>query len=77
MQFEGTRLKGNLLLHVVFALSASAMMLALCGWRVWQRGTAGEAPGRFYVGLALGTVVLVVLAGHLGGIVSGVEGGAR
>ena len=75
-QLEGITMKGNLLLHVVFALSSSAMIWALCGWRVWQRRSAGEVPGRIYLGLALGTGVLIALAGHFGGIVSGVEAAA-
>ena len=72
-QLEGARLKGNLLLHMVFALSASGMILVLCGWRVRQHGTSKGPPGRVYFALALGTFVLITLAGHLGGILSGVE----
>jgi len=34
------------------------------------------APGVIYIFLALATVLLIVLAGHWGGFVSGVEGGA-
>jgi uncharacterized membrane protein len=75
-QLEGARLKGNLLLHMVFALSASGMILVLCGWRVRQHGTSKEPPGRVYFALALGTFVLITLAGHLGGILSGVESAA-
>src|SRR5256886_10473557 len=33
-QLEGAKLKGNLLLHMVFALSASTMVWLLFGWRV-------------------------------------------
>jgi uncharacterized membrane protein len=75
-QLEGARLKGNLLLHLIFALSASGMIWVLCGWRVRQQGTPKQPPGRLYFALALGTFVLIALAGHLGGILSGVEGGA-
>ncbi|HVJ57329.1 MAG TPA: DUF2231 domain-containing protein, partial [Terrimicrobiaceae bacterium] len=75
-QLEGARLKGNLLLHMVFALAASGMILVLCGWRVRQRRTSKEPPGRVYFALALGTFVLITLAGHLGGILSGVESAA-
>src|SRR2546428_13939872 len=35
--FEGARLKGNVLLHLIFALSASGMILLLCVWRVRPR----------------------------------------
>jgi uncharacterized membrane protein len=73
-QLEGARLKGNLLLHLIFAMSASGMIWVLCGWRVRQHGTSKQPPGRVYFALALGTFVLIALAGHLGGILSGVEG---
>jgi uncharacterized membrane protein len=36
-QLEGARLKGNLRLHLIFALSASGMIWLVCGWRVHQR----------------------------------------
>jgi uncharacterized membrane protein len=75
-QLEGARLKGNLLLHLVFALTASGMIWLLCGWRVRQRRFLQSMPGIIYIALALATVLLIVLAGHLGGIVSGVESGA-
>jgi uncharacterized membrane protein len=75
-QLEGARLKGNLLLHVVFALSASAMIWVLCGWRMRQQGAWKQLPGRVYFVFALGTFVLITLAAHLGGILSGVESGA-
>jgi uncharacterized membrane protein len=75
-QLEGARLKGNLLLHLVFALTASGMIWLLCGWRVRQRRFLRSMPGIIYIALALATVLLIALAGHLGGIVSGVESGA-
>jgi uncharacterized membrane protein len=75
-QLEGARLKGNLLLHMVFALSASGMILVLCGWRFRQQGTSRRFQGRVYMAVALGALVLITLAAHLGGILSGVESGA-
>jgi uncharacterized membrane protein len=75
-QLEGAKLKGNLLLHLVFALSASGMIWLLCGWRVRQRNLPQRKPGIVYIALALATVLMIALAGHLGGIVSGVENGA-
>jgi uncharacterized membrane protein len=68
---EGAILKGNLLLHLIFALSASGMIWLLCGWRVRQRRFPERPPGVIYIVLALATVLLIALAGHLGGIVSG------
>ena len=73
---EGARLKGNLLLHLISALAASGMIWLLCGWRVRQRRFPERTPGIIYIALALATVLLIALAGHLGGIVSGVESGA-
>src|ERR1700740_778288 len=32
-QLEGAKLKGNLLLHLSFALASSGMIWLLCGWR--------------------------------------------
>ena len=75
-QLEGAKLKGNLLLHLLFALAASGMIWFLCGWRFRQRKFPQRAPGIFYIFLALATVLLIAIAGHLGGIVSGVESGA-
>lgn len=75
-QLEGARLKGNLLLHMTFALIASAMIWLLCGSRFRERKLPPQAPGAGYIALAIATVLLIALAGHLGGIVSGVESGA-
>jgi uncharacterized membrane protein len=75
-QLEGAKLKGNLLLHLIFALSASGMIWLLSGWRISQRRFPERTPGVIYIFLALATVLLIALAGHLGGFVSGVEGGA-
>jgi len=74
-QLEGAKLKGNLLLHLIFALSASGMIWLLCGWRISQRKLPQRTPGLIYIFLAFATVLLIAIAGHLGGFVSGVEGG--
>jgi hypothetical protein len=52
------------------------MIWLLCGWRVLQRRFPQRTPGITYIFLALATVLLIAIAGHLGGIVSGVESGA-
>lgn len=75
-QLEGAKLKGNLLLHMIFALAASGMIWLLCGWRISERKLPQRTPGLIYILLALVTVLLIALAGHLGGFVSGVESGA-
>jgi len=63
-------------LHLLFALAASGMIWFLCGLRFRQRQSQ-RAPGIFYIFLALATVLLIAIAGHLGGFVSGVESGAN
>ena len=75
-QLEGSKLKGNLLLHLLFALGASGMIWLLCAWRISQRKLPLRTPGLIYMLLALATVLLIAIAGHLGGFVSGVESGA-
>jgi len=74
---EDAKLKGNLLLHLIFTLSASGMIWLLCGWRVRQRRFPERSPGVIYIVLAFATVLLIAIAGHLGGIVSGVESGVN
>ncbi len=76
-QLEGAKLKGNVLLHLIFALSASGMIWLLCGWRVRQRRFPERTSGVIYIISSLATVLLIGLAGHLGGIVSGIESGAN
>jgi uncharacterized membrane protein len=76
-QLEGAKLKGNLLLHLLFGLGASSMIVFLCIWRLRQRKTPEATPGFAYISLALATVLLISIAGHLGGIVSGVESGVN
>jgi uncharacterized membrane protein len=75
-QLEGAKLKGTLLLHLTFALMASGMIWILWGWRFRDRKRPPQPPGFAYIAIALATVLLIALAGHLGGIVSGVESGA-
>jgi len=75
-QLEGSKLKGNLLLHLVFALAASGMIWILSAWRISQQKLPQPTPGLSYILLALATVLLIAITGHLGGFVSGVESGA-
>lgn len=73
---EGSKLKGNLLLHLLLSLAASGMIWLLSGWRISQRKLPQRTPALTYILLALIMVLLIAIAGHLGGFVSGVEGGA-
>jgi hypothetical protein len=52
------------------------MIWLLCGWRLRQRKFPQRTPGIIYILLALATVLVIAIAGHPGGFVSEVEGGA-
>jgi uncharacterized membrane protein len=71
-QLEGAKLKGNLELHLVCALTSAALILILC-WKRWRLHAKQTQPrADYFVVLALG-LMMITLTGHLGGIVSGVE----
>jgi uncharacterized membrane protein len=71
-QLEGARLKGNLQLHLVCALTTSALILILC-WNRWRLRRRDERPSlRYFVVMAL-ALIMITLTGHIGGILSGVE----
>jgi uncharacterized membrane protein len=72
-QLEGQRLKGILLLHLVAGCASSALI-----WVVWlmhrraQQEQGGILPS-YRLPVELVAVALVVLTGHLGGFLSGVN----
>ena len=71
-QLEGATLKGNLRLHLVFAITTAAIILILF-WRRFRLRKNGESPRiGYFAMLALG-LAMITLTGHLGGILSGVE----
>ena len=74
---EGQRLKGTLLLHLLAA--SGSILIIWCVWFLGRRDGRGAAPpGRTslwkFVLEFLG-VGLLTLTGHLGGFLSGVNGG--
>jgi uncharacterized membrane protein len=71
-QLEGATLKGNLRLHLVFALTTAAIILALY-WSSSRLRSKGEQPGAAYFALMTFGLLMTTLTGHLGGILSGVE----
>ncbi len=71
-QLEGATLKGNLLLHLVFALTTAAIILALY-WKRSRLRSKGQQPGAAYFALVSVGLLTITLTGHLGGILSGVE----
>jgi uncharacterized membrane protein len=73
LQLEGHKVKGVLLLHLVFACVSSVLI-----WLVWwvhfrARRRIEILPGYRFIIEFLG-VALVALTGHLGGFLSGVNG---
>jgi len=73
LQLEGQKLKGILLLHLVFALLSSVMI-----WMVWwvhfQVRRRVVALPNYRLAIEFVGVALVSLTGHLGGFLSGVNG---
>jgi uncharacterized membrane protein len=74
LALEGQRLKGILLMHLVFAFVTSALMW-LVGWLHYRAARKPEQPLPGYrLPLEFLGVILVGLTGHLGGFLSGVNG---
>lgn len=73
LQLAGARLKGNLRLHLIFAVLSSVML-----WLLWLRRSrlrrTGQSPGPADALLAVLAAGLIALTGHLGGFLSGVNG---
>jgi uncharacterized membrane protein len=72
-QLEGKRLKGLLLLHMIFGLATTAVV-----WLVWwlhfrtRRNPEGNLPA-YRLPIELLSLPLVALTGHIGGFLSGVN----
>lgn len=74
---EGQRLKGTLLLHLSLAVVSSLFIWAVCWLAHHERQGHVSPAGRFCkFGAELAGVALLGLTGHLGGFLSGVNGGA-
>ena len=71
-QLEGATLKGNLRLHLVFAITTAAIILVLF-WKRYRLRTNGESPRASYFAVMAAGLMAITLTGHLGGILSGVE----
>ncbi|HYK38697.1 MAG TPA: DUF2231 domain-containing protein [Candidatus Eremiobacteraceae bacterium] len=70
-QLEDARLKGNLLLHLIFGSLSSALM-----WTVVLLYRRTDARGmRMRYAVQFLTAIVISITGHLGGFVSGVNGG--
>lgn len=71
-QLEGATLKGNLRLHLIFALTSALLIFLLFGMRSRLRAR-NVSPGATYLIVMLLGLMAITLTGHLGGILSGVE----
>jgi uncharacterized membrane protein len=71
-QLEGATLKGNLLLHMICALTSASLILFLC-WKRSHLRAKDVSPGVAYFAVTLLALMVITLTGHLGGILSGVE----
>jgi uncharacterized membrane protein len=73
---EGQALKGILRMHLIFGLLSTLTI-----WAVWtmhflaRRAGDRVLPANLLIALELVGVVLISLTGHLGGFLSGVDGG--
>lgn len=73
LQLEGATLKGNLLLHMICGLTSASLIFVLCWMRLRLRAK-DIPPGLAYFAVTLLALMVITLTGHLGGILSGVEG---
>ena len=71
-QLEGAALKGNLRLHLIFALTSASLIFFLC-WMRSRLRARGVSLGVAYAALTLVALILITVTGHLGGFLSGVE----
>jgi uncharacterized membrane protein len=73
LQLDGARLRGNLRLHLIFALLSTGAI-----WLIWWlefRARRKQRSGKSVASLVfeLTTVVIVAFTGHIGGFLSGVN----
>jgi uncharacterized membrane protein len=71
-QLEGAKLKGNLELHLICALTSASLILVLC-WIRSRLRARDDSPGACYFAVMALGLMMITLTGHLGGIVSGLE----
>ena len=71
-QLEGATLKGNLRLHLAFAIATATIIFILFGKRFRLRKNGNSPSAGYFALLALG-LMMITITGHLGGILSGVE----
>ena len=72
-QLDGQKLKGILLLHLVFAC-VSSVMIWLAWWLHFRARRRAEVLPSYRLAIEFLGVSIVTLTGHLGGFLSGVNG---
>lgn len=72
LQLEGATLKGNLRLHLVFAI-ATAVIILILFWKRFRLRKREKSPSVAYFALMALGLLMITVTGHLGGILSGVE----
>jgi uncharacterized membrane protein len=72
LQLEGQKLKGVLLLHLIFGC-LSGVLICVIAWIHWRTRRAGHARPNYRFGLEAVASLVVGLTGHLGGFLSGVN----
>ena len=73
LQLEGQKLKGILLLHLVFG-GASSVLIWLVWWLHFRARRVARALPHYRLSIEVVGILIVALTGHLGGFLSGVNG---
>ena len=73
-QLEGQRLKGILLMHLILGCASSLLIWIVLLVHLRARGSHAGVPPSYRLPIEAVTVALVMLTGHLGGFLSGVNG---
>lgn len=72
IKFGGAPLKDVLLYHLILTVATTLMLFVLWGIRITKAKRSDDPPGTVYGVVAFITLLLITVAGHLGGILSGV-----
>jgi uncharacterized membrane protein len=71
-QLEGQKLKGILLMHLIFA-GISSVLICLVWWLHFRGRRKGNGAPRYRLGIELLACAAVTITAHLGGFLSGVN----
>jgi len=73
-QLESEKLKGVLLLHLLFGIAAAGLIWLACYLHLQARRSAQEISPLYRLGFECLAAMVVATAAHLGGFVSGING---